>query len=255
MPRTPRSVVAGQPLHLIQRGNNRGATFIDACDYSFYRQVLHEASNRAGCEIHAYVFMTNHVHLLVTPDHDHSPAYMMQSIGRRYVRYFNDRSDRTGTLWEGRYRSTLIDSDRYFFSCSRYVELNPARAGMVSHPGAYRWSSFRCNADGEPDPLITPHRMYRDLGPGSSEREAAYRGMFESDLDLEAVDAIRRATNSGRILGSARFREEVESESTRSLRSLAHGGDRRSKPFRLRAISTTLTPSDPSGDPGARGDV
>lgn len=244
MPRIPRAVFAGHPLHLIQRGNNRAPTFVDAHDYMRYRNVLREASARAGCEIHAYALMTNHVHLLVTPDHERGPAYMMQSVGRRYVRYFNDRFQRTGTLWEGRYRSTLIDSDRYFFACSRYVELNPVRAGMVPHPGAYRWSSFRCNADGEPDDLVTPHRLYRELGVEAVHREAAYRGMFAAEADVGAVDSIRRATNSGHVLGSARFRQDLETKAQRPLRWMTHGGDRRSKLSPPQPISTTLTPGD-----------
>lgn len=253
MPRIPRPVVAGQPLHLIQRGNNRAATFVDAQDYSRYRQVLRDASELASCAIHAYVLMTNHVHLLVTPDHALGPAHMMQAIGRRYVRYFNDRYTRTGTLWEGRYRSALIDSNRYFFACSRYVELNAVRAGIVTHPSAYRWSSFRCNADGEPDPLVTPHRLYRELGVNSTEREAAYTAMFATELAGEDVDAIRAATNGNRALGTASLHAELGAESQRLLKRLAHGGDRRSKAFSSATISTTLTPW--SGDARSGSDL
>lgn len=242
MPRLPRPVIAGQPLHVIQRGNNRGAIFVDGDDYSRYRRVLRETSEHAGCAIHAYVLMTNHVHLLMTPDHALGAAYMMQAIGRRYVRYFNDRHERTGTLWEGRFRSTLIDSNRYFFTCSRYVELNPARAGLVSQPGAYRWSSYRCNADGEPDPLVTPHELYQDLGATPADREAAYRAMFANVLTDSDVDAIRAATNANTVLGGAGFCGEMAIQSQRPLMRLPHGGDRRSKGFPPEAISTTLTP-------------
>lgn len=242
MPRIPRPVIAGQPLHVIQRGNNRASIFVDHDDYSRYRQVVRDTSERAGCAIHAYVLMTNHVHLLMTPDHALGAAYMMQAIGRRYVRYFNNRYGRTGTLWEGRFRSTLIDSNRYFFTCSRYVELNPARAGVVSDPGAYRWSSYRCNADGEPDPLVTPHALYQDLGVTPAERETAYRAMFATVLMDSDVAAIRTATNANTVLGEASFCEELETRSQRQLVRLPHGGDRRSKGFPSTAISTTLTP-------------
>lgn len=253
MARLPRSVIAGQPLHLIQRGNNRGRIFVDAHDYTRYKHVLRDASERAVCAIHAYVLMPNHVHLLVTPEDEPGPAYMMQCIGRRYVRYFNDRHSRTGTLWEGRYRSTVIDSERYFFACSRYVELNPTRAAIVPHPGAYRWSSFRYNADGEPDPLITPHRLYLELGAEAGARESEYRGMFATELPSDEVDTIRRATHSGRVLGSAAFREDLEGQSQRALRWKSHGGNRRNIPSRTQSVSTTLTPG--SGDAGSRQDL
>jgi len=252
MPRMPRPIVPGQPLHLIQRGHNRSASFHDRHDFAFYLRVLTEESRRAGCAIHAYVLMTNHVHLLITPDSKDGPARMMQRLGRRYVRYFNKRRGRTGTLWEGRYRSTLVDSDRYLLACSRYIELNPVRAGIVADPAAYGWSSYRCNATGRPDPLITPHATYRALAPGADERRAAYRALFDAPLERATLDAIRDAAKSGAVLGTARFREQLEAVLKRSLVPIPHGGDRR--PPRLTArnaitsrlhyhrFSTTLTP-------------
>lgn len=255
MARIPRPVFAGQPLHLIQRGNNRARIFVDTQDYARYKDVLRDTSQGADCAIHSYVLMPNHVHLLATPDHELAPAHMMQSIGRRYVRYFNERHARTGTLWEGRYRSTLIDCARYFFACSRYIELNPARAGMVKDPGAYRWSSFRGNAHGEPDSLITPHQLYLELGTGAADRERAYHGMFAGELDADDINAIRRATNSGRVLGSTEFREDLEARVQRPLGWLSHGGDRRSIPSRAQPVSTTLTPGRGSGDAGSRRDL
>ncbi len=239
MPRVPRSVVPGHPLHLIQRGNNRTRSFVAPEDYAYYKRVLRESSVRARCAVHAYVLMTNHVHLLVTPESAQGPARMMQAIGRRYVRYFNESYSRTGTLWEGRYRSTLVDSLHYFFACMRYVELNPVRAGVVMQPGEYRWSSFRRNAHGEADAPITPHALYLALGSVSSDRQAAYRAMFACHLDMDAVNAIRRATNAGTVLGTTPFREELEARLQRMLKRLPHGGDRRSDSFRG---STTLTP-------------
>jgi len=237
MPRVPRPVIPGHPLHLIQRGNNRVTSFVDADDYWYYKRVLRESSVREGCAVHAYVLMTNHVHLLVTPDSVRGPARMMQAIGRRYVRYFNDRYSRTGTLWEGRYRSTIVDSLHYFFAYMRYVELNPIRAGVVTQPGTYRWSSFRHNAHGDVDALITPHPLYLALGSGSSGRQATYRSMFAKHLDMEAVNIIRRATNAGEVLGTTPFLQELEALLQRRLKQLPHGGDRRSHSFRATAGS------------------
>ncbi len=223
--------MAGQPLHITQRGNNRGRSFADAHDFRRFRQVLHEASVGAGCAIHAYVLMSNHVHLLVTPVSDRGPAQMMQAVGRRYVRYFNDRHARTGTLWEGRFRSSLIDSQLYFLTCSRYIERNPVRAGIVAGPGDYAWSSFGCNAHGHADPLITPHSLYMALGATPAERQASYRAMFAGREETEAADAIRRATKAGTALGSARYRAALEMTLQRRVTRMTHGGDRRSASF------------------------
>ena len=149
MPRKPRYVIPGQPQHVIQRGNNRCPIFITDDDYGCFGRYLREACSRQGCHVHAYVFMTNHIHLLVTPGSEDSIAKAMQSVGRRYVQYFNTTYQRTGTLWEGRYKATLIDSENYLFTCSRYIELNPVRANMVNHPSEYMWSSYRANALGK----------------------------------------------------------------------------------------------------------
>ncbi|MBA3891481.1 MAG: transposase [Gemmatimonadaceae bacterium] len=202
MARPPRQVVPDQPLHIIQRGNNRTMCFMDEQDFRFYLDVLHGASQRAHCAVHAYVLMGNHAHMLVTPRDAEGPARMMQALGRRFVRYFNHVHQRTGTLWEGRYRSCLIDSPHYFFACSRYIELNPVRAGMIEEPGRYRWTSFRHNAFGNADKLVTPHPMYLGLGRHMVGRQAAYRALFERELEPAALDAIRHATNGGRALRS-----------------------------------------------------
>lgn len=230
MSRLPRLVVAGAPLHLIQRGNNRSATFFSAEDYGRYGAVLFEASQRYGCAIHAYVLMTNHVHLLLTPRDSRGPARMMQAVGRTYVRYFNERYERTGTLWEGRYRSTIVDSEGYLLACARYIELNPVRARMVEDPSQYYWSSHRHNAYGQPDPLVTQHAVIQALDNGSGIRREAYRALFEQELDLSAVDAIRRATNRGTALGGTPFCEKIEGILKRPARPLPRGGDRRSRP-------------------------
>jgi putative transposase len=240
MPRSPRPVIPGQPLHIIQRGNNRMPTFFCTEDFDYYLRVVGEATRRVGCSLHAYVLMSNHVHLLVTPHDAQGAARMMQAIGRRYVRYVNKRHGRTGTLWEGRFRSTLIDSESYFLACSRYVELNPVRAGIVCDPAAYRWSSFCCNALSEADALITPHPAYLALAARPAE---GYRALFAEHLDTDIVEAIRQASRSGAVLAGAPLAiGEAELLPRRSKRQ-SHGGDRRSAAFRRTAAgSTTLTP-------------
>ncbi|MBW8771310.1 MAG: transposase, partial [Gemmatimonadetes bacterium] len=173
-------------------GNNRSSCFVDDEDRRHYMAALIHASERARCAIHAYVLMPNHSHLLVTADDARAPARMMQSLGRKYVPYFNKRYGRTGTLWEGRYHSSLIDSERYFLLCSRYIEMNPVRAGIVNEPGTYRWSSFRSNAEGHPDTLVRRHPVYLSLGRGAAARRAAYRALFDVPLLSIELDTIRR---------------------------------------------------------------
>jgi putative transposase len=210
MPRPSRVVLPGHVLHVLQRGNNRGTCFVDDDDCQRFLATLLHVSERAGCEIHAYVLMTNHTHLLITAKHARSPARMMQALGGRYVRYFNDRHGRTGTLWEGRYRSTLIDSEQYFLRCSRYIEANPVRAGLVNSPGDYLWSSFRSNAEGRPDPLVRPHPAYLALGQSVSTRREAYGALFGTPLAPPELDVIRRATNRGVVLGFDDRRAKLE---------------------------------------------
>jgi putative transposase len=173
--------------------------------------------------------MTNHTHLLVTAKDARSPARMMQALGRRYVRYFNDRHGRTGTLWEGRYRSSLIDSQQYFLRCSRYIETNPIRADLVVSPGDYFWSSFRSNAEGRPDLLVRPHPVFLALGQSVSTRREAYRALFGTPLASPELDAIRRATNRGVPLGFDDRRAELERRLGRRLSRSTHAGERRSR--------------------------
>jgi putative transposase len=232
MPRPPRIVIPGQPLHIIQRGNNRAPCFFADEDHRFYLDNLKDASIRYGCRIHAYVLMTNHVHLLLTPELAESPSAVLQSVGRRYVRYVNQVYRRTGTLWEGRFKSTLIDSERYLLVCSRYIELNPVRARMVAQPGGYRWSSYRHNALGQTDALLTPHMLYENLGSDTTQRCAAYRALFGVQTDPAELQAIRSATESGTVLGNDRFKENIEMTLKRRIERLPHGGDRKSEVFR-----------------------
>jgi putative transposase len=222
----------------VQRGNNRSTCFLSDQDREYFRRALRDTSATAGCSIHAYVIMTNHVHLLATARESESAARMMQALGRRYVRYFNDRYERTGTLWEGRFRSTLVDSERYFLACSRYIETNPIRAGMAVHAEHYRWSSFRCNALGEPDLLVTPHQIYLALGDHAPARQSSYRALFSAPQDPRDLEGIRRATRAGTVLGSDGCRAALEAELGRPLGRKSHGGDRRSRQF------TSTRPTD-----------
>lgn len=229
MARLPRYALPGQPQHVIQRGNNRSALFAAETDYQFFRDCLKTACEDHRCQIHAYVFMTNHVHLLMTPENDAGIGKVMQSLGRRYVQYFNFTYARTGTLWEGRYKATLVDTERYLLTCYRYIELNPVRAGVVSHPGEYRWSSHGANALGRYDSLLTTHAQYLALGTDAITRQAAYRELFQVGIDEATVRDIREATNKGWALGNDRFREEVAALLNRRARPLPKGGNRRSQ--------------------------
>jgi putative transposase len=223
MARGGRYFLANQPLHVIQRGNNRAPVFFAAEDYARYRDWLGAAAERYGCAIHAYVLMTNHVHLLVTPRAADSLPRTLQSLGRRYVRYVNHTYRRTGTLWEGRYRAAPIDSEAYFLACCRYIEFNPVRAGMVRRPGDYRWSSYRAHAKGETDKLLSGHALYDRLGARPAARQQAYRALFRSDLDEDFLADLRAATNGGWALGAARFQRRIAKALGRRVTPLPKG--------------------------------
>jgi len=226
MPRLPRYVLPGQPQHVIQRGNNRTPIFISEEDYCCFRDILKEACDKHGCDVHAWVLMTNHIHLLLTPRLENSISKMMQSVGRRYVQYFNSTYQRTGTLWEGRYKATVVGTDEYLFTCYRYIELNPVRANMVNHPGEYRWSSYHANAFGKRDTLITPHALYLSVDKSPLVRQKIYRGYFKNIIDEEKLKEIRISTQKGWALGSERFKDEVEKLTQRRTRPLPRGGNR-----------------------------
>jgi putative transposase len=228
--RLGRYFLPDQPLHVIQRGNNRQAIFFAADDYARYRGWLIEAAAATGCAIHAYVLMTNHVHLLVTPARAESVPRMMQSLGRRYVRHVNARDRRTGTLWEGRYRAAPIDSEAHFLACCRYIELNPVRAGLAAHPRDYPWSSWRAHARGAADPLVADHPLYRALGRGAAERQKAYRALFRAELDAGFVDDLRAATNGGWALGGERFKRQIAKALRRRVAPLPPGRPPKRKP-------------------------
>jgi putative transposase len=235
MARLPRYVIPGQPQHVIQRGNNRQEIFCADEDYQFFLQKLHAAGKKHSCDIHAYALMTNHVHLLVTPHTKDGIGKLMQMLGRYYVQYFNQRYKRSGTLWEGRYKATLIDSKQYLFTCMRYIELNPLRVGMVTHPADYPWSSYRHNALGQPDAVVTPQREYKRLGKTDAQRQSAYRQMFEMQLEEKTLDEIRSATNKAWVLGSDPFKAKIARQLKRRVSPAPRGGDRKSEEYRRKA--------------------
>ncbi len=210
MPRRPRSDLAGFPLHLIQRGNNRSACFFSDADRAAYLQWLGRYAARFGIEVHAWVLMGNHVHLLITAPAPSHASRLMQTLGRRYVRYVNDAHGRSGTLWEGRFRACAVHAEDYLIACMRYIELNPVRAGIVSDPGAYRWSSYGGNAVGLADLLLTHHPLYTGLGASLAERQSRYRELFRVHLDDAELTDIRAATVSGHLLASESARKEIE---------------------------------------------
>jgi putative transposase len=210
MPRRARIRAAGIPLHVIQRGHDRRACFFADEDYRFYLHQLAELSRRFECPVHAYVLMTNHVHILVTPATDEGASLLMKNLGQRYVQYINRVYQRRGTLWEGRFRSCFVDRLEYFLKCHHYIELNPVRAGMVRHPSEYRWSSYRSNAEARSSKIIQPHDEYLALGSTEDERCAAYRDLCRCDLDPEDLKQIRSAATGNFALGNDRFRQDIE---------------------------------------------
>jgi putative transposase len=236
MARLSRIIIPGQPQHVIVRGNNRSEIFCCEADYHFYLEKLQVACKKHDCHVHAYVLMTNHVHLLITPFTDTSLSKTLQMLGRYYVQYFNYCYRRTGTLWEGRYKAALIDSESYLLTCMRYIELNPVRAGMVADPADYPWSSYRFNALGQADSLVTPHFELQRLGSDDSKRQAAYRHLFKHALSEAQINNIRDATNKAWILGEGLFKERIQLQLARRVEPAAKGGDRKSAQFKINRV-------------------
>ena len=218
MPRRARLRAAGIALHAIQRGNNRSACFYASEDYAYYLEQLHRFASRFACAIHAYVLMTNHVHLLLTPEDPDSASLLMKYLGQYYAHHVNRKYSRTGTLWEGRYKSCLAQSDTYVLACYRYIELNPVRAGMVGHPGEYRWSSYAANSGQTPLDKLSPHQEYLALGASDTSRRTAYRALFADDLDPAVTRAIRESTTGNVALGDNLFQAEIEAMLNRRAR-------------------------------------
>ena len=209
MARRSRYILPGVAVHIIQRGVNRVPCFRAEADYLVYLSHLRQLSPRHDCAVHAYCLMTNHVHLLVTPGAADSCTRLMRDIGRRYVPYFNRRHERTGTLWEGRFRSCIAESARYVLACYRYIELNPVRAKMVDHPGDYPWSSYAGNAGALADAFMVEHPEFAALALETSKRHAAYTALFAERMDETQLQAIRDATNSGYPMASEQFKNRV----------------------------------------------
>jgi putative transposase len=210
MPRRARIHLDEIPLHIVQRSHNREPCFFTEDDYASYLHWLSEALTETECALHAYVLMTNHVHLLLTPKKADAVPRLLMSLGRRYVQYINRTYKRTGTLWDSRYKSSVVQADNYLLTCQRYIELNPVRAAMVEDPAHYRWTSYRANALGQANAHLTLHPVYLALGRGGKERQAAYRALFRTQLDCAAIDDIRLAVNQSQPLGNSRFLTRIE---------------------------------------------
>jgi len=210
MARKTRIDLPGVPQHVIQRGNNRQACFFNEGDYYFFLDTLYESLEKNECKLHAFVLMTNHVHFLVSPKERGGVSGLMMDLGRKYVRFINDTYARSGTLWEGRFKSSLVDSERYCLACYRYIELNPVVAKMVSAPGDYPWSSFHANALGKASDLIKPHQVWNELGEDAYTRQMAYHALFDRALNSQEIEAIKYGARKELPVGSPEFKEKIE---------------------------------------------
>ena len=226
MPRKPRFYQPGVPVHVFQRGHNKHPVFFDDEDYLVYLRYLKESADRCGCLIHAYVLMTNHVHLLVTPETSNAISVLFQSIGRHFVPYINKTYQRNGSLWEGRHKGNFIESEMYFLVSMRYIEMNPVRAGMVDHPAKYRWSSYAANAQGIDNAIIQSHDQYLRLGNTPDARKLAYQSLFEVETDKNELDIIRASLHSGTPLGDDRFKKKIEAMTGQKVGSIRRGRPR-----------------------------
>ena len=223
MPRKPRISLIGIPQHVIARGNNRQVCFTSEDDMAFYVSCLKDYSTKHNLQIHAWVLMTNHIHLLCTPLSENAISKTMQDVGRLYVVYFNKTYGRSGTLWEGRYKSSLVQSEAYLLSVYRYIELNPVRAGMVEDPADYSFSSYQINALGRQSDLCTPHQEYLTLGNTQEARQHNYRALFEYELDHKLIDNIRKTTNQGMAIGNEAFITQIKKLTGYNMTSKSRG--------------------------------
>ena len=230
MPRHARLRIAGLPLHVVHRGNNREPCFFRESDYGRYLAKLEECAERFDCQVHAYVLMTNHVHLLVSPAAPAAISWFMKRVAQDHAQYVNGSYRRTGALWENRYYGCYVDSDSYLLKCHRYIESNPVRAAMVRHPAEYAWSSFRANALGYPSRLLKQHCVYTGLGASDEARQAAYRGLFDVPLSDQELETIRAATRAGRAAGSVEFLQRLKTELGHSVAPSARGRHREKEP-------------------------
>jgi putative transposase len=217
------------PQHIIQRGNNRQVCFGNEEDMKAYLNWLKVFSKKHQVSVHAWVLMTNHVHLICTPQKESAISRMMQSVGHMYVQYYNRSYQRSGTLWEGRFKSSLVQSERYLLDLYRYVELNPVRAGMVEEPSAYSWSSYSINALGVKSDLQTPHPEYLALGRTKDERYCNYRELFKTHIETKLLKEIRDNINKGLALGNKRFTTQIEALTNRRVTAKKAGRPRKRK--------------------------
>ncbi|MDN5753284.1 MAG: transposase [Nitrosospira sp.] len=227
MPRKMRFYLPGMPAHVMQRGHNRGPVFFSEQDYFEYLRCLKHAADTYGCKVHAYVLMTNHVHLLVTPESKESVGQLFQGLGRHYVRYVNETYQRHGGLWEGRHKGNIIQSQRYLLSCMRYIEMNPVRAGMVDHPAKYRWSSYAANAFGMSNAILNQHEEYIGLGASTNLRRKGYQELFDCDSDCGALELLRQSLQSGTPLGNDQFKARIETVVGQKVGSIGPGRPKR----------------------------
>jgi putative transposase len=209
MARKTRMYLGGVPAHIVQRGNNRQACFYSDDDYEFYLESLRKGLKRYQVDLHTYCLMTNHIHLLMTPIDEDGISRVIQHVGREYVRYLNKRYRRTGTLWEGRHKGSLVDAENYLMACYRYIEMNPVAAHMVDSPEDYPWSSYGCNAKGETNSLLTPHSVYLRLDIDEKKRVNAYRALFEERLSRVDINVVATGVRSNIPTGNQRFRESI----------------------------------------------
>ncbi len=210
MPRKPRFFIPGVPVHIVQRGHSREPVFFEDADHQAYLYWLKEGSNRYSVDVHAYVLMSNHIHLLVTESNAHGISRLMQYLGRHYVQYINHNYGTSGSIWEGRYKASLVHDEEFLLTCMRYIELNPVRANMVRSPGHYRWSSYRFNGQGRSDSLVTPHSIYQALGKTQPTRLEVYKELFKAHVDKDTLVDIRSAWQTGTPLGNDYFLQKIE---------------------------------------------
>jgi putative transposase len=223
MARLPRYSIINQPQHIILQGRDGQQIYFEDQDYQYFHDCLGAATYNYQLKLHAYVLMPDHVHILATPTTTDGISRTVQSIGRNYVQYYNECYEGRGTLWEGRYRATVIDSRNYLLTCSRYIELNPVRNNLVDKPKEYRWSSYAHNALGKTDEMLSEAREYNRLGDNRKERALAYRALFRQKLDAELVQKITEATQKGWVLGDSRFARKIEQLSGRRATQLPKG--------------------------------
>ncbi|HUR88436.1 MAG TPA: transposase [Ramlibacter sp.] len=217
MARLPRLTLPGYPHHIIQRGNNRQAIFASPADYERLLGSMEEYAKKFGVAIHSYVLMSNHFHLLATPQDAQGVPQLMQALGRSYVRYFNNRQERTGTLWEGRYKSTLIQAERYLLACMVYIDLNPVRAGIAVDPAEYPWSSHHHYVGRRADKLVAPHPLYWEMGNTPFARELAYADLVRAGIGSQQQQALTNATFRGWALGEADYVEDLQRRTERRV--------------------------------------